>query len=231
MAGMIVTSTLSGAVITRTGRYKAIICTGPVVIAAGFWLLSRMSPSTTMWQAAPRMVLVGVGLGLTMQALVLVVQNAVQRRDLGIATSMAQFSRQIGGTIGVAIMGTLLNQELRDNIVERIPRAALHNARHHLSALGQNGGASKLLDPETLHTLPPVITHAVRGGLSESINDVFRLSIPFAGLALVACLLIPELPLRDRKSMTREEAGRETLIELGQFDADHEPLPPEEQAT
>jgi predicted MFS family arabinose efflux permease len=128
MLGAVVTSMLSGQWISRSGRYKGNALLGPVVLGAAMLLLSRMDVDTTNGQAARNMVVAGVGMGLMMQTFVLAVQNAVPVRVLGSATALAQFSRAIGATFGVALMGVVVNQGLPpqargDTVVHRLPPA------------------------------------------------------------------------------------------------------------
>jgi MFS family permease len=108
MLALIIASVASGQIISRTGRYRWALLTGPVVMTAGFLGLSGLDEHSTRAAVTLATVLLGFGLGLLMQNLVLVVQNAVPSRDLGAATSAGQFSRQIGGTIGVSVMGAIL---------------------------------------------------------------------------------------------------------------------------
>ncbi len=129
MLGAVGMSILSGQWVSRTGRYRANAIVGPVILGAGLFLLSRMDTSTTNGEAARNMVIAGVGLGLMMQVFVLIVQNAVPLRAMGSATALTQFSRQIGATLGVTLMGVIVNQGLPRNlgnggqIVHRLPRA------------------------------------------------------------------------------------------------------------
>ena len=108
MLAMMATSVGSGQVITRTGRYRWALLAGPVVMGAGFALLSLLDASSTRGHTTLAMVVAGAGLGLLVQNLALVVQNAVPSRHMGVATSLAQFSRSIGGTVGVSAMGAIL---------------------------------------------------------------------------------------------------------------------------
>jgi EmrB/QacA subfamily drug resistance transporter len=112
MLSMMVASVGSGQVITRTGRYRWALVAGPVVMAAGFVLLATLDVGSSRAHAVEAMVVTGLGLGLLLQNLVLVVQNGAPTRHLGAATSAVQFSRSIGGTIGVAVMGAILSAGL-----------------------------------------------------------------------------------------------------------------------
>jgi MFS family permease len=112
MLGAVTASFLSGQWVSRSGRTRPNAIAGPIVLTAGMVLLWRMGVHTTNGQAARNMVLAGVGLGLMMQVFVLAVQNAVPRESIGSATALTQFARSIGGTLGVTIMGVIVNQGL-----------------------------------------------------------------------------------------------------------------------
>jgi MFS family permease len=112
MLGAVTASIASGQWVSRSGKYRPNALVGPIVLTAGMLLLSRMDASTTNGQAARNMVVAGVGLGLMMQVFVLSVQNAVPRQWIGSATAMTQFSRSIGATLGVTLMGVIVNQGL-----------------------------------------------------------------------------------------------------------------------
>ena len=129
MLGAVGMSVLSGQWVSRTGRYRPNALVGPLVLAAGLFLLSRMGVHTTNGEAARNMVVAGMGLGLMMQVFVLVVQNSVPLAAMGSATALTQFSRQIGATLGVTLMGVIVNQGLPARIgsggtvVHRLPPA------------------------------------------------------------------------------------------------------------
>jgi EmrB/QacA subfamily drug resistance transporter len=139
MLGAVTTSFLSGQLVSRTGRYRPNTLIGPLVLALGELLLWRMGVNTTNAEAARNMVIAGVGLGMMMQIFVLSVQNSVPRRQMGSATALTQFSRSIGATLGVALMGVIVNQRLPANVrqegavIHRLPaagRVALAHALH-----------------------------------------------------------------------------------------------------
>lgn len=116
MVGVLLTSIASGQVIARTGRYKPFPIAGTAIAAGGFTLLATMDPQTTTLQRSAYMLVLGLGLGMTMQVLVLAVQNAVDYRDLGVATSGATFFRSIGGSFGVAVFGTIFSNRLASEL-------------------------------------------------------------------------------------------------------------------
>jgi EmrB/QacA subfamily drug resistance transporter len=137
--GAVTTSFISGQIVSRTGRYRPNTLIGPVVLGAGALLLWRMGVGTTNGEAARNMVIAGIGLGMMMQIFVLSVQNSVVRAAMGTATALTQFSRSIGATLGVTLMGVLVNQGLPASVqaegtaIHRLPpagRAALANALH-----------------------------------------------------------------------------------------------------
>jgi EmrB/QacA subfamily drug resistance transporter len=169
MLSMMVTSVGSGQVITRTGRYRWALLSGPVVMGAGFVLLSTLDAGSSQAAATVAMVVVGLGLGLLIQNLALVVQNSVPSRHMGSATSAAQFSRSIGGTVGVSVMGAILAAGL--------PAGAAAAA---LGGAGESaaGGA------------------VARDALASAIHPVFLIGLPMMAVTLTLVALIPELPLR-----------------------------------
>src|SRR5262249_12194323 len=116
MAGVLVTSIGSGQLITRFGRYKPFPIAGTALMTVAMWLLSGLSVSMPTWQSGIYILLLGFGIGLTMQVLVLAAQNAVPYDQLGVATSGSSLFRQVGGSIGVAVFGTIFSSELRTKL-------------------------------------------------------------------------------------------------------------------
>jgi EmrB/QacA subfamily drug resistance transporter len=169
MLAMMATSVGSGQLISRTGRYRWALLLGPITMGAGFALLTQLDAGSTRGQATIAMVVAGLGLGLLVQNLALVVQNAVPSRHMGAATSAAQFSRSIGGTVGVSVMGAILAAGL--------PAGAA------ASALGGTGGSA-------------AGTAAARSELADAIHPVFLIGVPMMLITFVLVALIPETPLR-----------------------------------
>jgi MFS family permease len=168
MLAMMIASVGSGQIITRTGRYRWALLTGPVVMGIGFALLSTLGAGSSRGVTTLAMIVAGLGLGLLIQNLALVVQNAVPSRHMGAATSAAQFSRSIGGTVGVSVMGAILAAGL--------PAGAA------AGALG--GGATA------------AASAAAREQLAAAIHPVFVIGVPMMAITFVLVTLIPELPLR-----------------------------------
>ncbi len=169
MLALVVTSVGSGQLISRTGHYRWALVSGPVLMAGGFALLSELNQSSTHGAATLAMVVLGLGLGLLLQNLVLVVQNAVPSSQLGVATSAGQFFRTTGGTIGVTVMGAILAAGL--------PAGAAAGA----ALQGDGDGVGNA---------------AARDQLAHAIHPVFLIGLPLMALALALVLLIPETPLR-----------------------------------
>jgi MFS family permease len=185
-AGIVTMSITSGQLITRTGRYKFWPIVGTIFMAGGMFLLSRMDASTSRLQSSLFMLVLGLGLGMVMQVLVIALQNAVEQRDLGIATSTNTFFRSLGGAFGAALFGAILSGRLA----------------YHLPRLLPPGAGS--IDPDLLtgspamiRTLPPDVQAAVGEAFARSIAGVFRWAIPFAVVCFLLALAIPEHPLRD----------------------------------
>jgi EmrB/QacA subfamily drug resistance transporter len=172
MLAMMAASVGSGQIITRTGRYRWALLSGPVVMGAGFALLSVLDEGSTRGLTTLAMVVAGLGLGLLIQNLSLVVQNAVPSRHMGVATSLAQFSRSIGGTVGVSAMGAILAAGL--------PAGA--------AALALGGGASGPVGGPG--------GDGARAALADAIQPIFMLGVPMMLITLLLVTLIPEEPLR-----------------------------------
>ena len=189
MVGLMVMSIGSGRVITRTGRYKAFPVVGMVVVAVGLGLFSLLGVDTPLPVAGAYMIVLGAGLGMVMQVLILAVQNAVPHRDLGTATSAATFFRSMGGALGVAVFGAVLSNRLGTYIPERLAAADLD--------VPAGGGTGDLLGtPDAIAALPAPVRDAVLGGFADSLSDIYPLAIPIALLGFLVVVFLPELPLR-----------------------------------
>jgi EmrB/QacA subfamily drug resistance transporter len=216
MLGLIVMGILAGLVITRTGRYKAIMLTGVVVMGAGLYLLTRLTATSSQTQLTLAMVVLGIGLGMAMQQYTLGVQNSVQRTDLGVATASTQFFRNVGSTVGIAVFGTVMTSGLAAAITSHLPAEVA--ARMPAGAVD----AGSVLDPSALAGLPAVVADAVRQGLADQLHEVFLIALPLALVVFVATLAIKAVPLRDTANVEvapAEEAGHELLDSMGQATA------------
>ena len=215
LVAMIVTSVIGGQVISRTGRYKTQLLAGLVAMGAGYYLLSTFNVSTTNQQVIVAMILIGLGLGASMQAYVLIVQNSVRREDLAVATSTTQLSRSIGAAIGLAVLGTILTQGMASSLAKYLPPAVVQK----FQASGSAAGATAVFDPAQLAHLPPAIAIGIRHGLADALHPVFMAGLPIIAIAFVATLLIKELPLRQtahvaagrKRDVTRLEEESRTV--------------------
>jgi EmrB/QacA subfamily drug resistance transporter len=186
MVLLLICSISSGRRISATGRYRRFPIAGTGLIAIALYLMSHIGVSTSYWVGAIYMALLGAGLGLTMQVLVLAVQNSVAYTDLGTATSLATFARSIGGSIGVAVFGTVFDNRLAANLPKHIPAAAL--AKLH--------GTSVTANPAAVKALPPVVRDGLRVAFSNSLHVVFLSAVPFALVAFALTWFLREVPLR-----------------------------------
>ena len=166
MLALVATTVGSGQVISRTGHYRWAIVSGPVLMACGFALLGALDPGSSQVDATVAMIVLGLGLGLLIQNLMLVIQNTVPSRELGAATSAGQFFRTTGGTVGVTVMGAVMTAGLPAGV--------------SLAGAGSGAGGAEVAPAQ----------------LADAIHPVFMLGLPVMAIALALVLLIPETPLR-----------------------------------
>ncbi|MFD4140346.1 DHA2 family efflux MFS transporter permease subunit [Streptomyces sp. NPDC058572] len=185
--GLLVTSTASGQIVSRTGRWKVFPIAGTAVTALGLFLLHQLEETSTTWEMSIYFFVFGAGLGLVMQVLVLVVQNAVSYEDLGVATSGATFFRSIGASFGVAVFGTVFTSSLENRLTDalagqRVPPGA--------------DAAELAADPRAIAELPPSLRSSVLHAYSTSITDVFLYAVPVVLIAFVFTWFLKEDKLR-----------------------------------
>jgi EmrB/QacA subfamily drug resistance transporter len=189
MGGLLVSSIVSGQIITRTGRYKIWPILGTATAAVGLWLLSSLSLTTPTWVAALHMLVLGLGLGMVMQVLVLATQNAVSYDQLGVATSGATLFRSIGGSLGTAVLGAIFTGRLTSELSAKLPGAGG----------GATGGG---INPAAIQKLPTPVRDAYISAFTDALHVVFLVA---AGVVLVAFVLawfIEERPLRETVQTT-----------------------------
>lgn len=187
MVGLLATSTGSGQLISRWGRYRIFPIIGTPIMVVGLFLLSRMNEHTGLLASSASMFVLGIGLGLVMQVLIIAVQNAVDYRDLGAATSGATFFRSIGSSFGVAIFGAVFANELAYNLQHALPAG-------HLPP-GFNPAAAEA-SPQLIHLLPPAIRTAFLHAYAISLQPVFLVAALIGILAVALTWLLPDVPLR-----------------------------------
>lgn len=197
MAGIIVTSVLTGRAMSRIGRYKWFPVAGSAVLLVGMLLFTQLQVGTSLWLAFGYMVVIGIGLGLCMQSLILAVQNAVSMRDLGAGTSAATFFRSLGGAFGVAILGAVLSARLTSGLADRLPAAIAQLPPPEQAAVAASGGADiSVNDPATIMALPAPVRAAVQTAFVESLDRVFLTAGVIAILAVLVTLALPDDRLR-----------------------------------
>ncbi|MFD4377494.1 DHA2 family efflux MFS transporter permease subunit [Streptomyces sp. NPDC058486] len=192
VVGMLLTSTASGQIVSRTGRWKVFPITGTAVTALGLLLLNELTETTPTWQMSVYFFVFGAGLGLVMQVLVLVVQNAVGYEDLGVATSGATFFRSIGASFGVAVFGTVFTNRLTHKLEDVFAEAA----RAGTELPPGTGPGQVAADPRGIAALPAELRPEVLHAYATSITDVFLYAAPVVLVAFAVAWFLKEDPLR-----------------------------------
>ena len=188
VAGMFSMSITSGLLITKTGKYKIFPIVGCCILIVAMFLLSTIQYDTPYWHIALFAFCFGIGLGLAMMTIVTPVQNAIEFRDMGVATSTITFVRSLGGAIGVALFGAIMNSRLTTYLSDELGS--------QVSAL--SGGEINTNDVQALQTLQEPIRTEVLTAYTHAITDIYLLSIPIIVVALVVVLFLKEIPLRTR---------------------------------
>jgi EmrB/QacA subfamily drug resistance transporter len=189
MLGMLTASMVSGLLVSHTGRYKRFPVLGTALATLGMVLFSRMTPDTSRAVSSLYMAVSGVGLGLTMQVMVVAMQNTAERRHLGVATSTVTFFRSVGGSCGVALFGAIFNSRLA------VELAATPEASALLSGHSVRGrGLFKLLE-----TLPPEPRREIAGAFARALSVSFLVAAPCLAIAFFLVLFLQEKPLRGRE--------------------------------
>ncbi|MEU1127892.1 MDR family MFS transporter [Streptomyces sp. NPDC005899] len=188
--GLMVSTTVAGQIITKTGKWKNFLIAGGVIMTAGMGLLSTIGADTAFWILALYMAVLGVGVGMLMQNLVLAAQNDVPAAELGSATSVLSFFRSLGGAIGTSALGAVLAHQVTEDLEKGLGGAA---------AAG-GGGSHAIPD---LATLPAQARQVVEQAYGDATADIFLVGAPFAVLALVAVLFVKEKPLKTQSGLER----------------------------
>ena len=204
MVGIILSSQTSGRIMSRTGRYKIFPIVGTALMAVAMLLFSTLEYDTPIWRAEATMVLMGAGLGLSMQTLVISVQNALPPKDMGIATSSVTFFRSMGATFGVATALAILFGSVVDNIKDRAAAAGLPS-----QVISRFSELSGLNDTTVISTLPEAVQTVVLQGFADSMQSVFLTVFFLLIPAFVLTFFIDEVPLRTMSGLAaaQQEAG------------------------
>jgi MFS family permease len=235
---MIGSSIISGQILSRTGRYKMVAVFGMLVMTVGMFLLSGMGADTDYLTVVRNMVVVGIGIGPTMPVFTLAAQNAVKMNQLGVVTSLTQFARSIGSTLGVAVFGSLLTNQfapafrsaISPDVAAVVPPAQLAQLQNPQVLLNPQLAAAMqqqfvALGPQGADIFNALLG-AIKIGLVVSLHDVFLLGAVLSAIGLVTVLFLKELPLRktfgppqlaDHASATAAQVGEGVVSSLPTF--------------
>ncbi len=186
IAGLLVTAISSGRLIAKTGSYRVYPILGTAVAAAGLALLSRLGLHTSHLAASLYMVVLGLGIGMFMQVMVLIVQNSADRAHLGAATSTVNLARQVGSSVGVALIGALFIHRLEARLAAHLPPAA---AAHATSAVTS-------ITPRSLSQLPAAFQLAIKTAFAQALPPIYLYLVPLLAVAFVLALILPQRQLR-----------------------------------
>jgi EmrB/QacA subfamily drug resistance transporter len=193
MFGLLGASTATGFVMRRIKYYRYLGTLGVAVMIFGMWLLSQVTPGVPEWHVVAALIVVGLGIGTTFPLYLTAVQVALPRQFMGVASSQIQFWRNLGGTVGSAILGAVLANRLPDYLSTRV--AALHLPPQVIAGLPKTGSANSILDPTLLAKLPPAFVHAIRLALSDTLHDIYIFAGVILVVALVSTVFLKEVPL------------------------------------
>ncbi|OOC53668.1 MULTISPECIES: MDR family MFS transporter [Nocardiopsis] len=199
MLGTMVSATVSGRMVSHSGRVKPYVVTGMVLLTLGFLVLSTVDENTSLAIVCGGMLLMGFGVGMSMQNLVLVVQNSVPLRDIGAASGTVTFFRTLGGTMGVSVLGAFLANRVASNTAEGLSAAGAGP-----TAGGESAGT---LD---LEGMPPFLREIVEGAYGSATGDLFLVATAIAVFGLATSLFLPRVRLRDSVDLPPEAAPRES---------------------
>ncbi len=215
-AGMLIASTLSGAVVTKTGRYRAFPVAGSLLAGVGMVLMSTMDASSPVILVAAYTTVLGAGIGMFFQLLVLLVQNAVPQRIVGTATSSNNFFREIGVTLGSALIGALFTTRLTSRLTDMFTTLATTGddaTRQTLASAQSNGLSSSSLTPQIVDSLPSVLHDGIVMAYVQALTPIFLWLAPLLALAALVSLALPRLDLGTKTGLQQaaEDEQREML--------------------
>ncbi|WP_089915479.1 MDR family MFS transporter [Leifsonia sp. 21MFCrub1.1] len=217
--GLLLSSMIVGNLISRFGKWKGFMIVGSLLLTAGLYLMSTIEYDTNYWLVSLYMLVLGAGVGMVMQNLVLIVQNTVRPDQLGAASSNVAFFRSLGGTIGVSVMGSLLGTAVKDMMADR--HQELLTAVAKLGAKGV--AAAKSLQSGTLpevNTLPVPIRTIVESVYGQAVAGIFLVAVPLAIISVIAILFLPNITLGSKTAIERmREENGETPLEAAEENA------------
>lgn len=204
MAGLLIISTIAGAMISKHGKWKAIMVTGSILQLVGLFALSTIHYDTNFVLVSVYMFILGAGLGMVMQNLVLIVQNAVTPQEIGVASSGVAFFRSLGGTIGVSVLGALMATKVADLLAGK--SAELQAAIAGLGAKGKDIAAALTSgNIPAVHSLPDSVRVIIESAYGDAVGHVFLIAAPLSILTILAVVFLPNLEL---SSQTRDERAK-----------------------
>ncbi|MGQ5634537.1 MULTISPECIES: MFS transporter [unclassified Streptomyces] len=201
IGGLFVSSTVSGQFITRTGRWKAWLVSGGVLVTAGLVLLGGIRYDTDYWKMAIFMALLGLGIGMMMQNLVLATQNQVAPSDLGSASSTVTFFRSLGGAVGVSALGAVMSRRITHYVQDGV--SAL-SPKYQAALAGSSGSTDSIPD---MNKLPAPIRTLLESAYGHGIADVFFIAGCLAAVAFLITLFIKEVPLKTKGALAQAAEG------------------------
>lgn len=212
MLGILTVTITSGRIITKTGKYKIFPILGTIAMSFGLLLMTRLEVDTPYWQLSIYAVIVGAGLGASMQTIVIALQNAVDFKDLGIATSSNTFFRSLGGAFGTAIFGTILSHQISRNLESGFKELASSNP-DQLAQIDPQVIGSLQNNTEAITTLPVTVQNTVLEAFVNSFQVVFWAAFPVVALGFFFALFLKEKPLQDshEHASARQDAAGESL--------------------
>ncbi|MEU8983809.1 MFS transporter [Streptomyces sp. NPDC048309] len=205
MGGIVGASIISGQLISRTGRYKVYPILGGALSAVGMWLLSRLEVDTPRLHYSIWMAVLGAGIGMVMPVLILAVQNSVRPADLGTATSANNYFRQIGGSVGAAVFGTLFAHRLADALAERLPARA-----------GAGLPDPESLTPQLVHAMPAALRDDYIGAYADAMPRIFLYLVPVLVLGLLIAFFLKEKPLVSHNTPTADPESAQVNPQIPQ---------------
>ena len=202
VGGLSVSSVITGRIISETGLWKRYLVGGMVMVVIGLGLLGTIDETTSLVAVGGFMAILGVGLGATMQNLVLSVQNNVKMSDMGSASAVVAFFRSMGGSIGISALGAVLSYQVADKVASG------------LAAIGIDSSGSESHSVPDLSTLPGPVRAVFEHAFGQAFGEIFLIAVPFAVIALICVLFIKEVPLRTSNLEAEAEASPEVAAEL-----------------
>jgi MFS family permease len=196
---MLISSIIAGQLISRQGRYKIFPIIGTGVTTIGLVLLSRMTPATSLTTASILMMVLGLGLGMVMQVLILAAQNAVDYGDLGVATSGATLFRLIGGSVGTAALGAIFTARMNNYLINHLDAA--------LTPAGAGTGVN--LSPRAIAAMPGAVRDAYANAVTVGLSRIFLVAAVIGAIGFVLIWLLPEKPLRETVAARAGDVGDE----------------------